>query len=168
MAALLSLLALAAATTDQPRLDPAQPADLVPAVQSCTRSVTGKVKVDHYALEADGWKQDEAKGIWIVRRKPGNAAIILANSGQSSEFPGSLMQEVCMVRARLGHAATLAAIAAKVTAFSGVEPVRSRRKSGTWLWKGASYWIGMEPFDPAADGSPVTQLAVFPAPPRRP
>lgn len=168
MTALLSLLALAADAPIAPRLDVAQPAEVLAAVQGCSRAVIGKAKVDHDALEAEGWKQDERRGIWVVRRKKGNAAIIIANSGQSSAFPGTLMQEVCMVRTRLGDASAPAAVADQVTRFAGVEPLASKRRQDKWFWRGASLWVGQEPFDPEAGGSSVTQLAVMPAPQPRP
>jgi hypothetical protein len=160
---LLSTLAIAVSSPDQPRLDPASAADLVAAFRSCSRAVTGRTKVNHSSLEADGWKQDEVRGIWMIRRKPGNAATITANRGQSGEFPGNLMQEVCVIRARPSNPAFLETVAANVTDLIGVQPIVSERERHKGFWPGASVFVAQEPFEPAPDGSPITQMMVMPS-----
>jgi len=156
------LLALAATPSDKPRLDVARVQDVVAGVQSCSRAVTGKAKVDHAALEADGWKQDGLQGIVIVRRKPGNAAIIVANNGQSSSFPDIIMQEVCFVRAQLNSSDAPGTLADRITRLTEVQPIVSQRKRDKWFWRGASVWVGQEPFDSQINGLPVIPLAVMP------
>lgn len=162
MSALLPLLALAATPSDQPRLDVARVQDVVDGVQSCSRAVAGRVKVDHAALEADGWKQDALQGIGIVRRKPGNAAIIVANNGQSSSFLGTIMQEVCFVRAQLNSSDAPGTVADQITRLTDVRPIVSKRKRDQWLWRGRSVWVVQEPFDSQTNGLPVIQLGVMP------
>ncbi|WP_338502848.1 hypothetical protein V6R86_05890 [Sphingomonas kaistensis] len=163
MSAILPLFALAASLSDQPRLDVARVQDVVAAVQSCSRAVMGKAKVDHGALEAEGWKQDALQGIGVVRRKPGNAAIILANNGQSSSFPGNFMQEVCFVRAQLSSSDVPGTLADQITRLIKVQPIIIRNNRDQWLWSGPSVWVSQEPFDPDANGLPATQLGVMPA-----
>jgi hypothetical protein len=164
VSALLPLLALAAAALDDPRLDVTRAVDVAAAVRSCRSAVTGRTRVNPGALEADGWKQAELRGPGVVRRKPGNAAIIMSMRAQSGEFPASMFREVCFVRGRLHDARALRAVAHQITSLTRIEPYVSRRKPDKWLWRGTSTWISMEPFDAAADGTPVTQIAVLPAP----
>lgn len=164
MTALIPLLAFAAIASDQPRLDLARAQDVAAAVQSCSRAVTGRTKVDHARLEGEGWRQDTAKGIWIVRRKPGNAAIVTASNGRSSAFPGNIAQDACLVRARVGDRAVLKTIADEMSRTLGFNPYVSKRKQDTWTWFGPATLIAIEPFDDAPDGTPVTQVVVAPIP----
>lgn len=161
---LLSLTALAATAPDLPLLELAQPGAVAEAVQSCGRAIAGKVRVDRAALEAEGWRPAGGTAERVVLRKPGNDAIIIFSGVQSTSFPYNLFQQHCFVRARLSDAPALKAVAAEVSAVTRTDPYVFKRKADHWSWQGASTWISMEPFDPAPDGTPITQLAVIPAP----
>jgi hypothetical protein len=164
VSALFPLLALAATLSDEPLLDTARVQDVVAAVQSCSRAVTGKVKVDHALLEGDGWRKDAEQGIWIVRRKPGNAAIITANNGNSAVFPENLMQDACLVRVRLTNRASFKAAADELTRTLGLSPYVFKRKQDKWTWSGPATAIAFEPFDNAPNGTAVAQIVVAPLP----
>jgi hypothetical protein len=166
MTALLSLLALAATTPGEPPLEVAPPSEIADAVLSCGRAVVGRTKVDQDALAADGWKAAETEGVFVTRRKPGNAAIIMSNHGRSVQLPETIFQEVCFVRGRVRTAADLTAVADRVTQLTGIKPSLNKREPDSWLWRGTTNWIAMEPFDTSPDGTPVTQFMVVPVPAR--
>lgn len=164
MSALLPLLALAATPSDEPRLDVARVQDVVAGVQSCSRAVAGKAKVDHALLEGDGWRKDAELGVWIVLRKSGNSAIVTANNGRSASFPENLMQDACLVRVRMANRESFKVVADELTRALDVKPYIFTRKQDKWTWFGAATAIAFEPFDDAPDGTAVAQIVVAPLP----